>query len=509
MQSERPAGQPESGHVALVGAGPGDPALLTLRAKQLLAKADLVLYDALVHPEVLAHASPSAERLFVGKRAGKHDMQQVSINAQLVRAGLGGRRVVRLKGGDPYLFGRGSEEAELLARADINFEVVPGVPSPLAATAYAGISLTHRALSSSVAYITATESPDKTQSSHDWPKLATATETLVIFMGLRRLASLVATLREHGRPPETPVAVIQNASLPAQRTVCAPLHRIAQAVADAGLGTPALVVVGEVVTLREQLRWFDTRPLHGHRVLVTRSLTQAAALRDGLRELGAEAICQPTIAFSTLTPPAPLSPQLKAHDWLIFTSANAVDAFFRQLRTEHRDARALASIQIAVIGGQTARCLERYGVTADLLPICAEGGALAEALLAESSTAQRYLLPGAETMRPVLREALEAAGHAVTHLPLYRTHLPDESEQEALRALVKAGRLSWVTFTSGSTAEHYAEIVGETLRSSVAAITIGAITTATCQRLGIRVAAEADTASAAGMLQAFRKLAAC
>ena len=245
------------GKVYLLGAGPGDPELITLRAQRRLAEADLVLYDALVHPDSLELCRPDAERVFVGKRGGRASERQTDINERMVEAARAGRTVARLKGGDPYLFGRGSEEAEDLAAAGVPFEVVPGVPSPMAATAYAGISLTHRELASSIAYVTASESLLKDQSAHDWQKLATATQTLVIFMGMRKLESLMQVLVAHGRPASCPAAVIQSASLPEQRTVVGTVGDIASRAREAGIGMPALTIVGDVVSLREQLRWYD------------------------------------------------------------------------------------------------------------------------------------------------------------------------------------------------------------------------------------------------------------
>jgi uroporphyrinogen III methyltransferase/synthase len=259
------------GRVYLLGAGPGDPELITARALRRLKEADVVLYDALVHTELLRHARKDAELVFVGKRAGRVSERQASINARLIAEAKAGKRVARLKGGDPYLFGRGSEEAAALAEAGIPFEVVPGVPSPMAAAAYTGISLTHRDLASSVAYVTATESVEKDASAHDWAKLATATQSLVLFMGLRKLDSLMQRLIEHGRPPQTPAAVVSCASLSTQRTVLGTVGDIAEKVRRENLAMPALTIVGEVVSLHEKLRWFDVLPLFGKRVLIPRT----------------------------------------------------------------------------------------------------------------------------------------------------------------------------------------------------------------------------------------------
>ena len=297
--------------VYLLGAGPGDPELITVRALRRLREADVVLYDALVHPDVLAECRPDAEQVFVGKRAGAPSARQARINERMVQEARAGRTVARLKGGDPYLFGRGSEEAEVLAAAGVPFEVIPGVPSPLAAAAYAGISLTHRDLASSVAYVTATESVVKDRTSHDWAKLATATQTLVIFMGMRKVDTLMSLLVEHGRPPTTPVAVVQWASLPRQRTVTGTVADISARVEQAGLSMPALILVGEVTRLRRSLRWFDTRPLFGKRVLVTRSSHQGGPTAAALRDAGAEPVLVPMLRFGPPASTAPLASALE------------------------------------------------------------------------------------------------------------------------------------------------------------------------------------------------------
>ncbi len=369
--------------VYLVGAGPGDPELITERGKRRLGEADLVLYDALVHPALLAHA-PRAEHAFVGKRGHRHSERQQAINARMIEAARAGKTVVRLKGGDPYLFGRGSEEAEALAAAGIAFEVVPGVPSPLAATAYAGISLTHRSLGSSVAYLTASESPEKDRSSHDWTKLATATETLVIFMGLARARTLMELLVEHGRSKETPAAILSRASTPDQRTLVGTVGTLADAADRESLASPALIVVGAVVTLRDQLRWYDRGPLFGARVLVTRPAHQAEGLARRLRDAGAEPICVPAIRIAPPLDPEPLAAlarSLDAFRWIVLTSSNGVNALFDALHDQALDARAFGRSKVLAIGSATAAALERRGVRADLVPDEFRGEAAAEALI--------------------------------------------------------------------------------------------------------------------------------
>ena len=484
------------GKVYLIGAGPGDPELVTARGLRRLAEADVVLYDALVHPDLLRHCRDDAEVVFVGKRAGRPSERQSRINQRMLELARAGRTVARLKGGDPYLFGRGSEEAEVLARAGIEIEVIPGVPSPLAATAYAGISLTHRDLASSVAYVTATESPEKDRTAHDWAKLATATQTLVIFMGLRRLEMLMAILAEHGRPRSTPVAVVQSASLASQRTVVGTIDDIVEKVRDAGIGMPALTIVGDVVRLRDTLRWFDVKPLFGKRVLVTRPSGRAVALSQLLRDGGAEPIEAPTIRIVDPEDPAPLATAVRAlheYDWLVFTSRNGVERFFAELGRQDGDARRIGSARVAAIGPATAEELARFGVRPDQVPGEYRGEAVAQAILdahAGDLTGQRVLLPRAAVARDALPDMLRAAGAEVDVVPAYRSVPPAEDEVARLRALVRDGGLDVVTFTASSTVSNMVELLGEGATAALATATvasIGPITTETAERLGVRV----------------------
>lgn len=503
-----------SGHVSLVGAGPGHPGLITLRGRDVLGQADVVLYDALTHPALLNHAKAGAELVFAGKRAGRASARQSEINERLVEEAKAGKHVVRLKGGDPYLFGRGSEEAEALAQAGIPFEVVPGVPSPLAATAYAGISLTHRDLSSSVAYLTATESPEKDRSAHDWAKLATGTQTLVIFMGLRKLEHLMALLKEHGRPADTPVAVIQSASLPSQRTVVGNLDTIARRVHDAELGMPALTIVGPVVSLREHLRWFDTQPLFGKRVLVTRPEAQGAELCAALRNAGAEPVHIPTIR---IVPPADSAPleqaieNLHRYHWVLFTSRNGVDRFFAALKAKGGDARRLGHVKLAAIGPATAQALEAYGLTADLIPPDEfRGEALADAVTqahGKPLTGAHILLPRAKVAREILPETLRDRGARVDVVPAYETVGMDEADRARLVAMLTAGELDVVTFTASSTVSSLVEVVGEdaaTRLQKCQVVCIGPITADRARDFGIRVDAVATHYTNEGLLRALK-----
>lgn len=501
--------------VYLIGGGPGDPELCTLKAVRCLGHADLVLYDALVHPDLLKHCRADAERVFVGKRAGRPYERQASINQRLIDAARAGRVVARLKGGDPYLFGRGSEEAEALAAADVPFEVVPGVPSPSAAAAYAGMSLTHRDLSSSIAYLTATESPDKDSSAHDWSKLATATQTLVIFMGVRKLAGLMQLLIDHGRSPDCPAAVIQAASTPFQRTIVGTVSDIADKARAAGIGMPALTIVGDVVRLREQLRWFDKKPLFGKRVLVTRAADQADSLAQALRERGAQALELPMIRIQPPLDPAPLKAAVKnlhAYQWLVFTSQNGVRAFFTELADQGLDSRSLHGLRIAAIGPSTAQALSPFGVRADLMPDSYRGEALADSMLAQHAQRNmqgvRVLIPRAAVARDVLPQMLRAAGAVVDVVEAYRTYGASPETAQELAALVDQGGLDIVTFTASSTVDHTLAALGTEGAKRLQGITlasIGPITTDTAVARGLSIAITAEAYTIAGLVSALER----
>lgn len=511
VRQRRDGTMTRAGKVYLVGAGPGDPELITVRGVECLAEADLVLYDALAHAELLDYCSPGAELRFVGKRAGRAAARQASINEQLLAAARAGRIVVRLKGGDPYLFGRGSEEAEQLAAANIPFEVVPGVPSPLAATAYAGISLSHRDKASSIAYLTATESPDKAVSAHDFSRLATATQTLVIFMGLRKLSELMTALMAHGRPGSCPAAVIQSASLPAQRTVVGTVENIAERAAAAGLGMPALTVVGDVVELRRHLRWYDNQPLFGKRVLVTRPRKQAQGFVRALRRVGAEALEFPAICIEAMEDGGALTAAVqRAHeyDWAIFTSVNGVQQFFAVVQQLGRDARCFGGVRLAAIGTGTAQCLSGFGLKADLVPAEFRGEALAEAILAEHGgdlQGASVLLPRAEIARNAIPDRLRSCGARVDVISAYRTLGPDESDIAGLRDALAAGKVDVVTFTSPSTVRHTVESLGEggvERLSKITVASIGPVTTAEAEQLGLPVDVTASCYTIAGLTSA-------
>jgi uroporphyrinogen III methyltransferase/synthase len=509
----------QPGVVYLVGGGPGDPGLLTVRGAELLASADVILHDELVHPALLDLAREGAEVRYVGKRGGEPGAKaaaQAAIDAELVALAKAGRRVVRLKGGDPFLFGRGSEEAESLAAAGVPFEVVPGVPSPLGATAYAGISVTHRDLASSVVFVSAT-----TRAGADFPfaELASLRGTICVLMGMRRLAELCERLvRDAQRDPATPAAVIQWGTRSEQRVVEGRLDEIAALAKDAGLGSPAIVVVGPVASLRRTLRWFDARPLFGKRVLVTRPAGQAAATSELLRRRGAEPIELPAITLFAPPDPARVSQaarELDGYDVVAFTSENGVDWFFRELDAQGKDARAFGRARLAAIGTGTAAALAARGLRADIVPTEFRGEGLAEAILADPVLAERRargavkaLIPRALVAREVLPERLREQGIAVDVVPVYETRAASAERRDELVKRLEARAVDAVMLTSSSTADSLCDLLGERaaeLLREVTVASIGPITTATAEKRGLTVAVTATVSTTAGLVEAMER----
>jgi uroporphyrinogen III methyltransferase/synthase len=481
--------------VYLVGAGPGDPGLLTRRGAALLEVADVVVYDRLAHPSLVDLAPRDSERVNVGKAPGAVEMDQEGINAVLVDRGAAGKTVVRLKGGDPFVFGRGGEEAEALAAAGVPFEVVPGITSAIAAPAYAGIPVTHRGLSTHVTVVTGHEDPAKGTTDTDWAALARAGGTLVILMGAGHLADIAARLVDGGRDPDTPVAAVRWGTLPGQRTIRATLATVA----DAGVRAPSAIVVGKVAAL--DLAWFESRPLFGRTIVITRAREQASALRVRLELLGAEVVELPTIVLEPLEFSLP---ELGAYAWLILTSANGVEAFFdRGLAAAGLDSRALAHLRIAAIGPGTAAALERRGIRADLVP----ERFVAESLLAAfpapkvaGPEPERVLLARAEKARDVLPEGLEARGYAVDVLPVYRTVRAVPTPEELER--VRTGAVDAITFTSSSTVSGFCTVVGPLPDPQPRVVSIGPVTSRSAVERGLRVDFEADPHSIDGLVDA-------
>jgi uroporphyrinogen III methyltransferase/synthase len=477
----------------LVGAGPGDPGLLTSRALELIASADVIVYDRLIPSEALAGAKPGAELIYVGKEGGGESADQHEIERLLLERGSAARTVVRLKGGDPFVFGRGGEEAQLLAGAAIPFEVVPGVTAGVAAPAYAGIPVTHRDAASAVAFVTGHEDPKKVDPVLDWDALAAFPGTLVIYMGIRRLREITARLIQAGRRPDEPAAVIHRGTLPDQRVVEGTLETIAATAASEGVKAPAVAVFGQVSALRERLRWFEHRPLAGIRVAVTRARPQASELAARFRALGADVLEVPAIRIVPLAGPGPT---LDSYDLVCLTSPNGVRLLFERLNQDGVDTRAFAGTRVAAIGPGTAAALERHGIAADIVPerFVAEG--LIEALA--DVPVKRALLARAAGARDVLPEALRERGAEVDVLTLYET----VGEPLSDAALQEVERADYVTFTSSSTVEFFLSSARDRLSARTRLISIGPITSGALRERGLEPHVEATRHDVEGLIEA-------
>lgn len=495
-----------AGKVYLVGAGPGDPGLLTVRARELLQSCDDVVYDALVSEDLLTSelGARPVGRHFVGKRGGAASVSQDEIDSLLVRLAREGRRVVRLKGGDPFVFGRGGEEAQALARAGIAFEVVPGVTAGIAGPAYAGIPVTHRAVATAVTLVTGHEDPAKETTGTDWAALARSGATLVLYMGVRTLPDIVRQLIAGGCVPDTPAAIVERATYPAQRVVTGTLSTIADRAREAGVAAPAITIIGDVVRLREEIAWFERRPLAGKRIIVTRARAQASTLSARLRDLGAEVTEMPAIRIEPLDA-APLERALGSIDqyaWLAFTSQNAVELVWQAMRERGLDARSLAHARIAAIGRATADALLAHGIAPDVVPEQFVAESLVEALRSRDDVAgARVLLPRAADARDVLPGGLRAMGAEVDDVPIYRTVLDGDGASRVASRL-REGAIDLVTLTSSSTARLFVEAVGREAAQMAPVASIGPVTTATAKTLGLHVAVEAETSTIAGLIGA-------
>lgn len=498
------------GLVYLVGAGPGDAGLLTLKGLACIREADVVVYDRLVNPRILVHARPEAEMVFAGKSPEGHTLTQDEINGLLAARAGAGLTVTRLKGGDPFVFGRGGEEAEYLAERGIPFEVVPGVTSAVAAPAYAGIPLTHRDITASVAVITGNEDPAKDETAIAWDKLSTGAGTIVFLMGMANLPDIVARLVRHGRDRSTPAAVIRWGTLPEQETVEGTLGDIVERVRAAGLKNPAVIVVGEVCRMRPHLRWFEQKPLFGRRILVTRSREQASALSERITRLGGEALEFPTIAIRPPDDYGPLDQaigEVGSYQWIVFTSVNGVDYFFNRFRELERDIRELGPARLCAIGPRTREALAGRGLQVAYIPEEYRAERITDGLRALLRPGERVLLPRADIAPPELAEALTRAGAAVSDVTAYRTTAVD-GNAGPVRRLLAEGRVHAVTFTSSSTVRNFVGALGAedvpALLLKAPVICIGPVTAQTARELGLKVAAVAREYTIDGLVRAVR-----
>lgn len=499
----------KKGKVYLIGAGPGDPGLLGLKAKECLETADAVVYDRLADPRIIEFCRKDAEMVYVGKASANHTMRQPDINKLLVKLAAEGKTVARLKGGDPFVFGRGGEEAIELLEAGLPFEFVPGVTSAIAVAEYAGIPVTHRHVATSFAVITGHEDPTKGESTINWKGLATAVDTLVFLMGVENIERISSQLIANGRSADCPAAVIRWGTRPEQRTLITTVGKAAADVKATGMKPPAIFLVGEVVKLREQLQWFDNKPLFGKTVVVTRARAQASALTKKLEAQGARVLEVPAIK---IVPPADFAPLDKAiaeidtYKWLILTSVNGVEYFFDRLLKAGKDSRALCGIKIAAIGSATADALKGYGITADLIPSAYKAEELADALAENTKAGDKLLLARAKVARNVLPERLRALGAQVDVVTAYETVADCQNKEELLEAL-ESGEASLVTFTSSSTVTNLLDVLGDKkdLLNKVALAAIGPVTAETLEKHGLKPAVSAAEYTIDGLMTAIEE----
>jgi uroporphyrinogen III methyltransferase/synthase len=481
------------GKVYLIGAGPGDPGLITVKGLECVKKADVIIYDYLANERILDHRRPDAELIYVGKQGSRHTLPQDEINSLIVKKAKEGKIVARLKGGDPFIFGRGGEEAEELVDNGIPFEIVPGVTAATAVPTYAGIPLTHREHTASVAFVTGHEDPTKEESKVHWDRIATGIGTLVFFMGMKNLQNIVDNLVSHGRNPETPVALIQWGTRTDQRVVTGTLSDIVAKVKEAKLGPPAIIVVGEVVRLRQKLNWYESKPLFGKRVVVTRSRGQASIFAEMLIDRGATTIEFPTI---DVVPPASWAEldnaidTIASYQWVIFTSANAVRFFFERLRSRGKDIRLLKGVSICAVGPKTAESIEQYGLRADLIPSEFKAEGVLAALGGVNVKGWKFLIPRAKVAREIIPDKLRELGAEVTVATAYENVKPT-SDVERVRKLFQEKKIAAVTFTSSSTVHNFVEILGQkeykSLLDGVTVACIGPVTAKTAEEYGMKI----------------------
>jgi uroporphyrinogen III methyltransferase/synthase len=500
------------GKVYLVGGGPGDPGLISLRGVECLKLADEVLYDGLVNPLLLRHANAHCERTCRTDAPNGRILKQDEINQRLVDSALAGKTVVRLKGGDPFIFGRGSEEAACLRKHGIEYEIVPGITAATAAGEYAGFSLTHRESASMVTFVTGHEAPDKSGSSLDYAHLAASPGTLVFYMGLDNLPRISQSLLDHGKRPDTLTAVISRATTPHQRTIVAPLNEISDAVAKADLHAPSLIIVGDCVRQRDELAWFEDRPLFGQKIGITRPIDQAEPQIERAFELGAQPILMPAIKIEPIDDWSEVDATLQRladFDWLVFTSVNGVQAFLDRLWKQGGDARQLAGVKIATIGTSTAESVARYHLRADLVPDEFRAETLAKAM-APLVKGQNVLWARASRGREVLPQELTNAGATVEELVVYQNLDAESFSDEALKALADS-QLDWIGLSSPSIARRIATLLPDSARvqlgKTLRIASISPVTSAAANDAGLPIHAEATTYTWEGIFEAIKSAA--
>ncbi|MFD1957652.1 uroporphyrinogen-III C-methyltransferase [Paenibacillus thailandensis] len=502
------------GIVYLVGAGPGDPRLITVRGMECLKRSDVVVYDRLASPRLLQYVKPEADKIYVGKLPDRHTMKQEEINRLLVDLALQGKTVTRLKGGDPTIFGRVGEEAELLRENGVEFEIVPGITSAISVPAYAGIPVTHRDMASSVSIVTGHESPEKLDKSIQWDKVTHATGTLIFLMGVAKIGYIAEQLIRHGKPADTPVALVRWGTRPEQRTVTGTLESIERIVKETGFEPPAVIVVGEVVSQREKLKWYELKPLFGTRVLVTRARSQASELAAAIEELGGEPCEFPVIETRQTRGEREEEAirkalaQAESYHWLIFTSVNGVDYFFRWIKRLGVDVRRFHAARIAAVGPKTAAALEEKGLVPTVLPGQFQAEGLAEALEESLAPGQRALIPRGNLARDVLPAKLAEKGVEAVPVDVYETALSEHQDMFALEAILEK-RIHLITFTSSSTVTNLLELLKRSgvadpasLLAGIPVASIGPQTTKTALAAGLDVAVEPEEATIEALVEA-------
>lgn len=489
------------GKVYLVGAGPGDLKLITLRGLELIQRADVIIYDNLVNKDLIAFAKESAELIYAGKKASQHELPQKDINSLLLKKAAKDNVVVRLKGGDPFIFGRGGEEAEFLADHGIVSEIVPGITSAVSVAAYAGIPLTHRDYASTVAFITGHEDEKKTTSTIRWHELANGPETLVFLMGIKNLDIIVKRLVREGKDPDTPACIIQSGTLPSQKVITGPLKQIGSLAKNAGIKPPGVIIVGHVVSLRDKLAWFEKRPLFGKKVVITRALHQSTRLGRLLVERGAQVIHMPTIEILAIKPNTRLLKainSLQTYYCIIFTSVNAVSVFFDALYKQRKDIRSLHGIKVIPIGGATASFLSARGVIPDHIPEQFTSEGVIETFSQLTVKGNRFLLPRAAEARDVIVQFIKTHGGTCDVVPVYKTHLPENTRPLDERPDI-------VTFTSSSTVTNFVQLYGKDILKDVIIASIGPVTTKTLEAHGLHVSTEAKRYDIPGLVEAIEQ----